>query len=68
MSSNNSEVFKEINVRCAKNGISISQLCRDLNINRHKIQRWKTDPPQSVVDYHNIKQYFDKLEKDAEPK
>lgn len=36
-----SQIFKDIVERCDKKGVSLTQLCRDLDIPYHKIAKFK---------------------------
>ena len=53
---------EEIETRCQGLGVSVNALCREANINRSVLVRWKKQPPKSFQLLKQINSTLNQLE------
>lgn len=54
--------FRDLMIRCAALGISLSALCRSANVNRSVPERWKYEMPESRRVYNVLIEKLEELE------
>lgn len=47
--------YSSLKAECEKAGISLSQLCREADVDRSVVERWKTKDPKSIETLNALK-------------
>lgn len=44
-----SDIYNNLNAACIEAGTTLTEVCRQAKVNRSTPERWKTDPPKTLV-------------------
>lgn len=56
----NMNVYEEIKKQCDELGISISSICKEAQVDRQLVERWKKGDPKSIEIYKKLKEVLTK--------
>ena len=55
------DTYNSLVIGCAGAGISIARLCREANVDRSVLVRWKREEPKSIKTYLKLKETLERL-------
>lgn len=55
------DTYNSLVVGCAHAGISIARLCREADVDRSVLVRWKREEPKSIRTYLKLKETLERL-------
>lgn len=47
-------IYDEINAACKAAGTNLTKVCREANVDRSTLTRWKTEDPKSIRIYRRL--------------
>lgn len=56
-----SDIYTSLKTQCAEAGISISKLCKEADVNRSILERWKRSEPKSIKTYNTLLEALDRI-------
>lgn len=53
--------YSSLKAECEEAGISLSQLCREADVDRSVIERWKNKDPKSIEILNSLREALERL-------
>lgn len=57
-----SDIYTSLKTQCDEAGISISKLCKEANVNRSILERWKHVEPKSIQTYNKLVETLSRIQ------